>query len=63
MGEVILLLIAFMQQAQVVFGATSVIIRRPPDPIIVGMAGRAIVHNTGDYIKGFSEWLIIIPAV
>ena len=49
MRQMILLLIAFMQQAQMVFGPANMILRRPPDPIIVGMAGRAIAHDAGDY--------------
>jgi hypothetical protein len=32
-----------------VFRTADVIIRRSPDPIIVGMAGRAIAHDAGDY--------------
>jgi hypothetical protein len=49
MCQVILLLIAFMQQPQMVFGAANMIFGRPSNPIIIRMAGRAIAHDAGDY--------------
>jgi hypothetical protein len=61
MRQVILLLIAFMQQAQMVFGAADVVIGRPPDPVIIRMAGRTIAHDAGDYVEGLGKrlhWLI-----
>jgi hypothetical protein len=62
MRQVILLLIACMQQAQMVFGPANMVIGRPSDPIVVGMAGGAIAHNAGDYIEGFSEWFHCDPS-
>jgi hypothetical protein len=56
MRQVILLLIAFMQLAQMVFGAADMVLGRAPDPIIIGMVSRAIAHYAGDYVEGFSEW-------
>jgi hypothetical protein len=56
MRKVVLLLIVFAQQAQMVFGAVDMIFGRPPDPFIIRMASRAIAHDAGDYLEGLSEW-------
>jgi hypothetical protein len=56
MCQVILLLIAFMQQAQMVLGAADVVIGRPPDPVIIRMAGRTIAHDAGNYAEGLGKW-------
>jgi hypothetical protein len=53
--QVVLALIAFAEQAQVLFGASEVIIGAAADPIIIRVRGNAVAHNPGDYFKRFGE--------
>ena len=56
MREMVLLLIAFAPPQQMLFGTSDVILGRPSDPIIVGMASRTRAHHAGDYFEGFGKW-------
>jgi len=55
-GEVVLALIAVVEQPQMLLGAIDVVLSRPSDPVVVGMACRAIVHYLGDCSKGLAKW-------
>ena len=61
MGEMVPLLIAFMQQAQMVFRTADVIIRRSPIQSLLGWLAapsRMMPVTT----KGFGKWLHAAPA-
>jgi hypothetical protein len=58
---VVLKLIAIVPEAQMVFGATQIIVRAAPDPVIIRMCSCAIPHYPGHYFQSLGEWFHSTP--
>jgi hypothetical protein len=53
--EMVLALIAFAQEPQVLFSAREMVVGSPPHPIVVGMLRRPVAHHAGDGLEGAGE--------
>src|SRR5262249_29870710 len=56
--KVILALVAFVQEAEVLFGAREGVVGSPPHPVVVGMLGGAFAHDAGHGFECVGEGLL-----
>jgi hypothetical protein len=50
-----IVLVAFAQEPQIVFGTADMVFGRPPDPIVVRMVDCAVAHHADERFERFGE--------